>query len=90
MSLIEVSKTIEIPDDVEIRIEEQTVEVKGEKGLLIRDFSHSQVSIGFSDRLIRVWSEWPNKKKAALIGTVHSHIRNMISSKNNGIRIKSR
>ena len=88
MSLIEVSKTIEIPDDVEIRIEEQTVEVKGEKGLLVRDFSHCQVSIGFSDRLIRIWSEWPNKKKVALVGTIHSHIRNMINGVRHGFTYK--
>jgi len=88
MRAIEVSKTIQIPDDVEVSVEGRKVTVKGQKGTLTRDFSHAPISIKVEGSTIRVWVEWPRKKEAALVGTLHSHIQNMITGVRKGFTYK--
>jgi len=88
MQAAEISKTVQIPDDVEVSIEGQKVTVKGAKGTLTRDFSHASISIELNQKSIRVWTEWPRKKQAALVGTVYSHIRNMIVGARKGFTCK--
>lgn len=88
MRLPEISKTIQVPEGVEISVTEREVTVKGTKGTLTRDFSHAAISLGCDDRLVRVWAEWPRKKEAALVGTIYSHILNMITGVEKGYSYK--
>ena len=85
---IETSKKIRIPDDVTITIKNKQVTVTGEKGMLTRDFSHAPTSIELSNNTIRIWAEWPQKKEAALVGTIHSHLKNMITGVQKGFTYK--
>jgi len=43
MRAIEISKTIQVPDDVEVTVEGRKVTVKGVKGTLTRNFSDAPV-----------------------------------------------
>lgn len=79
MRLPEISKIIQVPDGVEVNIEGRKVTVKGAKGTLTRDFSHVPISIDANGKTVRVWAEWPRKKEASLVGTIYSHIQNMIT-----------
>ncbi len=88
MRATEVSRTIEVPDDVEIAIDGRKITVKGAKGTLTRDFSYAPVSIERHDKTIRVWAEWPRKKESSLVGTIHSHIQNMIMGVRKGFTYK--
>jgi large subunit ribosomal protein L6 len=89
MRLPEISKIIDIPDDIKVKIEGRKVTVNGAKGTLIRDFSHAPISIDSEgDRRVRVWAEWPHKKEASLVGTIHSHIQNMITGVQKGFIYK--
>jgi large subunit ribosomal protein L6 len=88
MRAIEISKTIQIPDDVEVTIEGRKVTVKGVKGTLTRDFSHAPISIELDEKTIRIWAEWPRKKEASLVGTIYSHIQNMIIGVKKGFTYK--
>ncbi|MGC9345854.1 MAG: 50S ribosomal protein L6 [Candidatus Bathyarchaeales archaeon] len=88
MRAIEISKTIQVPDNVEITIEGRKVTVKGVKGTLTRDFSHAPVSIELDGKNIRIWAEWPRKREAALVGTICSHIQNMITGVVKGFTYK--
>jgi large subunit ribosomal protein L6 len=85
---VEISKTIQVPDDVEITLDGTKVTVKGAKGTLSRDFSHAPVLMDKHAGTIRVWAEWPRKKEAALVGTVYSHIQNMITGVKKGFTYK--
>jgi large subunit ribosomal protein L6 len=78
MRAIEISKTIQVPDDVEVTLEGKKVTVKGAKGTLTRDFAYAPLSIELDKKDIRIWAEWPSKKEAAMVGTIYSHIQNMI------------
>jgi large subunit ribosomal protein L6 len=84
----EISRIIQVPEGVAINLEGKKVTVKGAKGTLKRDFSFIPVSIGAEGNTVRVWAEWPRKKEAALVGTIHSHIQNMISGVQKGFTYK--
>jgi large subunit ribosomal protein L6 len=88
MRLPEISKTIQVPDGVDINIAERKVTVTGTKGTLIRDFSHAAISLECENRLVRIWAKWPRKKETALIGTIRSHILNMITGVEKGFSYK--
>lgn len=84
MRALEAVKTIEIPDGVEIKVDGRLVSVKGEKGVLVRNFSEAPVTIELKGKEIRVQASWPRKKEAALVGTISSHIQNMINGVTKG------
>jgi len=88
MRLPEISKIIQVPDGVEVTIEGRKVTVKGVKGALTRDFSYVPISIEGNGKTVRVWAEWPRKKEAALVGTIYSHIQNMITGVEKGFSYK--
>jgi len=85
---VEAAKTIEIPDGVEVKVEERVVTVKGAKGTLTRNFSETPVSLLHEGKAIKVQANWPRKKEAALVGTVSSHIQNMIVGVTKGFTYK--
>jgi large subunit ribosomal protein L6 len=84
----EVLKSISIPENVDIQVEQRVVIVNGEKGTLKRDFFHAPISFRKTGSTIEIWANWPNKKEAALVGTLHSHIRNMIKGVTQGFTHK--
>jgi large subunit ribosomal protein L6 len=89
MRLPEISRTIQVPDSVEVKIEKRKITVKGAKGTLTRDFSYVPISISATDdKTVCVWAEWPRKKEASLVGTVNSHIQNMITGVEKGFLYK--
>ncbi|MGQ9530397.1 MAG: 50S ribosomal protein L6 [Candidatus Bathycorpusculaceae bacterium] len=88
MRAIETSRTIQIPEDVEVTIQGRKITVKGVKGTLTRDFSYAPIHIELDGKTIRVWAEWPRKREAALVGTIHSHIQNMITGVRKGFTCK--
>ncbi len=89
MRLPEISRIIQVPDGVEVNIEGRKVTVKGVKGTLTRDFSYVSILMDAkSDKTVRVWAEWPRKKEASLVGTIHSHIQNMITGVQKGFSYK--
>ena len=78
MRVVEAVKSVEIPENVEVNVEERVVTVKGEKGTLTRDFSHAPVSIKLEGNVVKIQTSWPRKREAALVGTISSHVHNMI------------
>jgi large subunit ribosomal protein L6 len=87
--LPEISRTIQVPDGVDVTLDKRKVTVKGAKGTLTRDFSYVPVSIEAEDaKTVRIWAEWPRKKEASLVGTVNSHIQNMITGVEKGFLYK--
>ena len=88
MRLPEISKTIQVPEGVEINVTNRKVTVKGTKGTLTRDFSHASISLISDNGKVRIWAEWPRKKEASLVGTIYSHILNMITGVEKGYLYK--
>jgi large subunit ribosomal protein L6 len=88
MRAIEISKNIQFPEDVEVTMEGKKITAKGPRGTLTRDFSNTPISIELENKTIHIWAEWPRKKEAALVGTVYSHIQNMITGVRKGFTYK--
>jgi large subunit ribosomal protein L6 len=88
MRAVEVSRVVQIPDDVELTLEGKKVTVKGAKGTLTRDFSYAPVSMELQGKSLRIWANWPRKKESALVGTIYAHINNMITGVRKGFTYK--
>ena len=88
MSTVETIQSIKIPNNVAVKVEGRVVTINSEKGTLSRDFSHASVSINLEGDTIIVQTSWPHKKEASLVGTVSSHIQNMIKGVTRGFTYK--
>jgi len=88
MRLPEISKTITVPDNVDLKMDGKKVSLKGAKGSLTRDFTFAPIAIEGEGKNIRIWAKWPRKKEAALVGTIYSHIQNMITGVTKGYSYK--
>jgi large subunit ribosomal protein L6 len=88
MRIPEKSETVQVPDGVQLTLVGRRVTVQGEKGTLTRDFSHEPVSLEVDGKTVRVWASWPRKKESALVGTIRSHIQNMITGVTKGFTYK--
>jgi len=88
MRAIETVTTVEIPEGVEGVLEGRIITIKGEKGELTKDFSHAPIRIRMEGKTVTVQASWPRKKEAALVGTVCSHIQNMIKGVTKGFTYK--
>jgi len=88
MRAVEVVKTIKIPEGVEVSLNGRVVTLKGAQGTLTRDFSNAPLTIRHQGNEITVEATWPRKKETALVGTVCSHIQNMITGVTKGFTYK--
>jgi large subunit ribosomal protein L6 len=88
MRAIQTVATVEIPEGVEGMLDGRVITIKGEKGELVRDFSHAPIQIQLEGKKVTVQASWPRKKEAALVGTVRSHIQNMIKGVTKGFTYK--
>ncbi|MGE5555370.1 MAG: 50S ribosomal protein L6 [Methanocella sp.] len=88
MRLPEVSRTLQVPDDITLSVEGKKVTVKGAKGTLTRDFSFAPIAIESQGNTVRISAKWPRKKETALVGTLYAHINNMIVGVTKGYTYK--
>lgn len=72
-----IKSEVEIPENVVVTVEGKRVIVKGPKGTLSKSFN-APINIILDGNIIRVEATFPRKKEKALVGTIASHIRNMI------------
>jgi len=86
---VKVARVVEIPEDVSVSIEGMRVSVKGPKGTVERDFSHAVgVNLSMDGKKVIVESYFANRRKKALVGTIASHIENMIEGVRKGYTYK--
>ena len=91
MSLVKTrlaQKLVEIPNDVDVTVDYNTVSVKGSLGEVRRDFTHARVQLRLENGRVIIEAPWPDKKRAAIVGTISSHIQNMITGVVKGFTVK--
>ncbi|WP_404450876.1 50S ribosomal protein L6 [Virgibacillus necropolis] len=76
-------KPIEIPDGVEVKLDGNTVTVKGPKGELTRNF-HNDMKVVIEDNVVTVERPSDHKEHRALHGTTRSIISNLIEGVHKG------
>ena len=94
MKYIVSEQNLEIPDDVKIDTKARTVTVKGPLGTLTKSFKHVPIEIlhdksAKTGKKILKFKMWLQKKKRnAVIGTIKSTIRNMITGVTVGYKFR--
>lgn len=73
-----IREEIEVPEGVEVIIENKEVSVKGPNGEDSRKFTYPNVSIKEENDVVVLETTFPKKKDKAMIGTTRAHINNMI------------
>ncbi|SFM41437.1 LSU ribosomal protein L6P [Gracilibacillus orientalis] len=76
-------KLLEIPQDVEIKIDENNITVKGPKGELSRSLD-SQMKVNIEDNVLTVERPSDSKQHKALHGTTRSLIGSMVEGVHKG------
>ncbi len=78
---------IPIPEGVEVTINDEVV-VTGSKGELKRKFKARNIKITKDDDKVILESPFPKKRDKAMLGTIKSHITNMITGLTDGFSYK--
>jgi large subunit ribosomal protein L6 len=79
---------IPIPEGITVTVDE-AVTIKGSKGTLTRNFNNRKaISISVEDNNVVVEARFPKKKEKAMLGTIKSHISNMIIGLTDGFNYK--
>jgi large subunit ribosomal protein L6 len=77
-------EAVEIPKDVEVRVNGRTVEVSGKKGALKRTFGFPEVTIRHDDGKIIIEAPSDRRRMRAAIGTIKAHLGNMFKGVTDG------
>ena len=83
-----IKEQITIPDGVTVKLENNILTVKGEKGELTRVFTHPKILIKINGNIIEISGKDVRRKEMALIGTYIAHTKNMIKGVTEGFEYK--
>ena len=78
---------ISIPEGLEVAINDEVI-VTGSKGELRRKFKSRNIKIMIEDEKIVLEAPFPKKRDKAMLGTIKSHINNMIIGLTDGFYYK--
>ena len=79
---------IEIPNGVNVQVEEGRIKVTGPRGSLSEDLRHIPVVLSKDNDTIRISKRWPKRKDKAMVGTAAARIRNLIKGVTDGFVYK--
>ena len=82
------TKSLQIPEGVVVNLDNKVIKVKGEKGCIIRNFSQTPILIQIKNGEVLVSTSASRRKTTALVGTIISHINNMIKGVTKGFTYK--
>lgn len=87
-------KIIDIPDGIEVNIDNFKVSIKGPKGNLKRDFFsplfRDEIIIRKEDNKIFLSTKSEKRKIKSMFGTIEAHIKNMFKGVTEGFSVKLR
>jgi large subunit ribosomal protein L6 len=78
-----IREEIEVPEGVDITLNDE-VNVNGPQGKLSRKFIYPNITIKQEEDKVVLETQFPKKKDKAMIGTIRSHITNMIHGVTDG------
>ncbi|MCD7781454.1 MAG: 50S ribosomal protein L6 [Methanosphaera sp.] len=88
VKLADITEIIPVPEDVTVTIDNSDVTVKGNGGEIKRNFNHNKITISKDEENVIVSVAFPNRKDKAMVGTIKSHINNMIYGVKHGFTYK--
>ena len=84
----QIARQVEIPEGVAVSVDRNLVTVKGPKGEVSRTLSFPEIEIRKEDTQLVVNSRVDRKQHRAMVGTLASHISNMIAGVTKGYEYK--
>lgn len=92
MKTILSSQTMDIPEEVKVKVHAKLVEVEGPRGKLTRNFKHLNLDFQLIEqgRKLKVEAWFGSRKTMAAIRTAISHVQNLITGVTKGYRYKMR
>ena len=92
MKTILASETMEIPEEVTVKVSAKMISVTGPRGTLTRNFKHLNLDFQLQDggRKLKVDAWFGPRKTMAAIRTAISHVQNLITGVTKGFRYKMR
>jgi len=84
MKVKEMKESIDIPEGVEIKIENGLVSAKGPKGECSKNLFNPKINIEVKDGKVEITAKNATKKQKTGIGTCLSHLDNLIKGANEG------
>nr|XP_043610887.1 60S ribosomal protein L9-like [Erigeron canadensis] len=95
MKTILSSETMDIPEEIQIKIKAKIIEVTGPRGTLTRNFKHLNLDFMLitdedGKRKLKVDAWFGSRKTTAAIRTALSHVSNLIIGVTQGFRYKMR
>lgn len=81
-------RTLDIPEGVTVDVSGAQVTVRGPLGNLSRDFSHLRTEIKLENGKLIVRRMWPKRRDIAAVGTLKTHIGNMVRGVTKGFTYK--
>jgi len=91
MKTVLATRTVDIPEGVEVSIKSRVVTVTGPRGTLTRSFKHMNMDlqkVGTKKLRVDLW--FANRKQLACVRTVCSHLENMFTGVTRGFLYKMR
>ncbi|PFX16354.1 60S ribosomal protein L9-like [Stylophora pistillata] len=89
MKTILANATVDIPENVTIKLRGREVTVKGPRGTLVRSFRHLNLELTLlSKRKLRVDVWFAKRKQLACVKTICTHVENLIKGVIYGYRYK--
>lgn len=83
-----IEEKIEIPEGVEVSIENDIITVSGPNGNLSRTFKYPKIDIKKENNVISISCKLPRRREKAMVGTFRAHINNMIKGVTKGFEYK--
>ncbi|PKU84165.1 60S ribosomal protein L9 [Dendrobium catenatum] len=92
MKTILSSHTMDIPEEVTVKVKAKIVEVEGPRGKLTRNFKHLNLDFELVEggKKLKVDAWFGSRKSTAAIRTALSHVQNLITGVTKGYRYKMR
>lgn len=92
MKTILASQTMDIPDNVKVKVDAKIVVVEGPRGKLTRNFKHLNLDFQLQEggRKLKVDAWFGSRRTMAAIRTAISHVQNLITGVTKGYRYKMR
>lgn len=81
-------KAAKIPDGVKVELSGDKIIVTGEGETLSIRFHHPRISVSAEKDRVLLTSDYPSKADMALMGTIISHIKNLIKGVTEGFQYK--
>uniref|UniRef100_A0ACD5ZIE7 Uncharacterized protein n=1 Tax=Avena sativa TaxID=4498 RepID=A0ACD5ZIE7_AVESA len=92
MKTILASETMEIPEEVTVKVSAKMISVTGPRGTLTRNFKHLNLDFQLQEggRKLKVDAWFGTRRTMAAIRTAISHVQNLITGVTKGFRYKMR